>query len=73
MKYDKIFLEAKLQSKYINETINSLTSDELLSIQKSNDDLKNWSFPIATELIRRTIPIVAMVAVGQIILEAIQK
>lgn len=73
MKYDKIFLEAKLQSKYVIETIHSLTSDELLSIQKSNDDLKNWSFPIATELIRRTIPIVAMVAVGQIILEAIQK
>jgi len=49
------------------KTIDSLTFDELNSIQLSNKDLKNWGFPISTELIRRMIPLIATIAIGVLI------
>ena len=70
-KYDNIFLEAKLQSKYVIKTISSLTYDELQSIQLSNKDLTGWSFPISTELMNRSIPVIATVIIGAEILNII--
>jgi len=70
-KCGNIFLDAKLQSEYVIKTISSLTFDELQSIQLSNKDLKGWHFPIATELMRRALPVIATVVIGSVILNII--
>ena len=72
-RFKKIRKKSELQVKYMQETIRSLTEQELLSIQMSNKLDICWNFAIGQELINRLIPTIATTIVTGIVWDFLEE